>query len=421
MAILATLFAAAGRFLGRVLNMALGWATIMLFGRVPESKQLLLSGITLGSLAWVVAIVGVLVPDAGAFLLAAVPRPDFIPEWSIRLGMLIAALVIPLLIGIGGLFLLEPSRRPGGTALVTQVLRGYPYAFVLAFSLAFLAIVAPVRKVRSMLRRWSDAHIPVVTKPGGYERVARDLEAALDQAGLDVDRRRASRVLEVPAHLLGWAAGAGVRSLMPDRLTALGSSRLEVLVYPSDISIAGKKQEMARARACIASRLTFTAAYLTSSKEGQQVEDRLEVIARAIREGRAASTSLASEIDAVQETLASLEINYEEWEVLYRLRLQVERDLLKAREAAARGERVPATATANGRSAEPSVTERAVETAVGAGFAVAGSVLDRILAAGPLSRLPGAATRRRAVERQSGDPVQAGTSLGGGRATEAHP
>lgn len=66
------------------------------------------------------------------------------------------------------------------------------------------------------------------------------------------------------------------------------------------------------------------------------------------------------------------------------------------------------------------MTGRAVETAVGAGFAVAGSLLDRVLAAGPLSRLPGAATRRRAVERQAGDPAQARTSLGGGRATEAH-
>jgi hypothetical protein len=78
-------------------------------------------------------------------------------------------------------------------------------------------------------------------------------------------------------------------------------------------------------------------------------------------------------------------------------------------------------AIADARSPGPSVTERAVETAVGAGFAVAGSLLDRILAAGPLSRLPGAATRRRAVERQSGEHAPGTTSLGGGRATEAHP
>jgi hypothetical protein len=66
------------------------------------------------------------------------------------------------------------------------------------------------------------------------------------------------------------------------------------------------------------------------------------------------------------------------------------------------------------------VTERAVETPVGAGFAVPGRLLDRILAAGSLSRLPGTATPRRGVARQSCEHVQARTSLGG-RATEAHP
>jgi len=39
MAIFAPLFAAAGRFLGRFVNTALGWATILLFGQVPEARR----------------------------------------------------------------------------------------------------------------------------------------------------------------------------------------------------------------------------------------------------------------------------------------------------------------------------------------------------------------------------------------------
>ena len=68
MALVASVFALAGRFLGRVLTMALGWATMLLFGRIPQSKQLLLSGLALAPLAWVLALIGVLVPDAGTFL-----------------------------------------------------------------------------------------------------------------------------------------------------------------------------------------------------------------------------------------------------------------------------------------------------------------------------------------------------------------
>ena len=50
MAILAPIFAFAGRFIGKLLNMAFGWASTLLFGRVPQSKQLLLSGISLAAI-----------------------------------------------------------------------------------------------------------------------------------------------------------------------------------------------------------------------------------------------------------------------------------------------------------------------------------------------------------------------------------
>ena len=75
MAILATLFAAIGKQAGRVLTTALGWASTLLFGRVPHRKQLLLSLMALGSLAWVVMLLGIILPKVGTFLLTALPLP----------------------------------------------------------------------------------------------------------------------------------------------------------------------------------------------------------------------------------------------------------------------------------------------------------------------------------------------------------
>src|SRR5689334_5834131 len=138
MAIFASIFAFVGRQAGRLLTTALGWASTLLFGRVAQNRQIILSLITLGSLAWVALLAGVLVPDVGTFLLAAVPAPDFVQESWLRLAMLIGAIVVPLLVGVGGLFVMEPDQRPAGIDIVTQVLRGYPVALLLAFILVFL-------------------------------------------------------------------------------------------------------------------------------------------------------------------------------------------------------------------------------------------------------------------------------------------
>ena len=258
-------------------------------------------------------------PDVGTLLIGFVPAPDWIDESWIRIAMLAGALVLPILIGLAGLFLLDPADRPKGMGRVATILRGYPYAAVLALVLVAMVVVAPIRKLRTILKRWEDAHVAVVVQPGGYERVAADVERTLDAAGLEIRRDKAPVVLEVPSKLLAAVGGQSVRRLVPDRLFVLKNRGLEVTLHPSDIAISGGRESVARARAAIAAELPFTAAYLTTSKEGQQVEDVL----RAVAGGRAPGGALAE----VDRRLAELVIPHEEWEVLYRERLQVEREV----------------------------------------------------------------------------------------------
>ena len=324
MAIVGSVFAMLGRFTGRLLNSALGWATILLFGKVAGRRQTFLLAMALGSLVWVVTLLGVLFPDIATFVLTFVPVPDFVDDTWIRLAMLAAAAAIPLLIGIGAIVVTEKDRRPKGGGLVSAVLRGYPFTFVLALTIVFLAVIAGVRKVRSLARRWEDAHVAVVVKPGGYDRVVADLESVLDDAGLAVRREAAPRVLSVPPRLLDAVAGKALGALVPDRLMVLKGEALDILVYPSDIAIAGSKDHLARSRAAIASKLTTSPAYMTTSAEAEQIEDRLRALTR---EQDTAERRLA-EID---RELARLAVPFEEWETVYRERLQVERDLLAGR------------------------------------------------------------------------------------------
>jgi hypothetical protein len=323
-----------GRFAGRVLNSALGWATVLLFGKVAQSRQILLLLVTLGSLAWVAALAGVLVPSVGTFLLAAVPAPDFVdPNW-VRLAMLAVAVVLPLGIGVASRFLVEPQHRPAGRDALIGVLRGYPFALLLALTLVLLSVVAVTSKVMSLARRWEDAHVPIVLKPGGYDALIGGLADALESWDLPMTVAAAPRALSVPARILAAVGGPGVRELVPHRLLVLRRPDLRVLVYPSDIAISGRKTAVLRARAAIAIRLPRAPAYLTVSKESQQVEDQLLAAAAAV-DGAAGTSAVRRDLAAVDGRLNELAVPFEEWETLYRQRVQIERDLLARGDTAA--------------------------------------------------------------------------------------
>ncbi len=341
MAILATLFGLVGRYTGRLLTTTLGWASTLLFGRVPQNKQVLLAGATFGSLVWAVLLAGVVLPTVASILLVAVPLPDFVDPLWVRLAMLAGAIVLPLAVGFVIRLIPDAAERPTGRAAIADILRGYPLAAGLAVTLVFLAVVAVVTKARSVARRWADAHVPIVVKPGGYEKMVRDLEDALDQSGLGVSRRAAPMVLSVPGQLLAAIAGGSVRSLVPTRIWVLVRPDLEVTLHPSDILVAGTGLRVAQARAAIAARLTTTSAHLTTSAESRGIEDRIEAIAPGPSVDPAPwGTPNARELREIDQALSQTMLPYDEWEILYRMRLQVERDLLRA----ARGGRVePAT------------------------------------------------------------------------------
>jgi hypothetical protein len=332
MAIIGSVFAMLGRFAGRLLNSALGWATILLFGKVEGRKQTVLLIIALGSLVWVLTIVGVVFPDVGTFMLAFVPVPEFIDEGVVRLAMLGAALLIPLLIGAAAIFVAQPERRPHGLGLIAGIARGFPFTLVLAVTIVILALASLVRKIRSMAKRWEDAHVPVIVKPGGYDRVLADLEAVLDDAGLSVQPRPAPTILSIPPRLLDAVAGKALGGLVPDRLMLLKSKSLDVLVYPSDVALSGTRESVARARAAIAAQLTDSPAYLTASAESERIEDEIRDVAAATDHVSPTGVSaLTTRIQALDGQIARLMVPFDEWETVYRERLQIERDLLAKR------------------------------------------------------------------------------------------
>ncbi len=319
MVIFSGLLTGFGRLIGAVATMTVAWATILLFGRIPQSKQTLLSFITLGSLAWIAALAGVLVPTVGSFLLAAVPRAPFLEDLWLRWIMLGLAAFLPLAIGFATVTFITPEDRPVGRARFTRLLLGYPYAAVYALTIISLATWGLVRKICSLQHGWDSVHIPMIVKAGRYDAVVTDLESALHEADLAVVRKPASGWFEIPPRLLAAVGGKAVKELIPTELVAFETDGLQIVVYPSDVALLGRKELVSQARAAVARRLTSADAYLTSAKESEQIEDRLAEIARK-------PTVVAADFAPIDELLTMLVAPYDEWETLYRLRLQVEQE-----------------------------------------------------------------------------------------------
>jgi hypothetical protein len=305
------IFAFIGRQLGRVLTLAFNWATIVLFGRVPQDRQLYLSGMALTALLWPIVLAGIAFPSFATFLLGFVTVPDVVKPW-VRLAMLGLAILLPLANGALSARLPDVGSRPKGRALVMTILRGYPNSVALFVVLVWMMIVAPLGKIRALIKRWDAVHVPIAVKMSGYDTVVQDLAGALDRAGIDTTRRRAHWAYELPGRVLGVLGGEAVRALVPAQLAGLVGDGFEMTLHPMDLSLLGQKKTLSHARAAIVRELTFTEAYQTWSKDAQAIEDRVMKAARG-----------EDDLDAIGTELNERDFDFEEWEILYRLLLQV--------------------------------------------------------------------------------------------------
>jgi hypothetical protein len=303
------LFAFLSRQVGRLVQLAFSWATLVLFGQVAKDKQLFLSLMALFALLWPVALLGVLLPSVSTFLLGLVTVPDWASFW-VRIGMLVLALLSPLAVGFLAIKLRDD--RPKGLAFVRALLAGYPNALALAVVLLWLMIVTPITKLITVAKRHDSAHVPISVKPGGYETVVDDLRAALERAGLEVRHTFAPWPLTLPGRILALVGGAGVRALVPTHLSQLRAKDFVMTVHPMDLALSGKTRALARARAALVRELTFTEAYQTWTKESHEIEDALV---------RAANGE--ADLREIGERLEKTAIPFEEWELLYRMLMQV--------------------------------------------------------------------------------------------------
>ena len=324
-------FTLLARLAGAVAGNTLGWAVIVLFGRVPEDRQRLLSLIALAALLWLLCVAALLIPTIARLVVAAVPRPGFVQAGVIVWLLILGAIGLPAVTGAALAVLDGDHRQPSVLARAMRVVRGYAFTPALAAVIVFLAAWSVVRAVRAMRRGWATQEVPLIVKPGGYDAVAGDVDAALHAAGLELSRQLAPRWFGAPPRLLAAAGGFADRAALPQRLVGFRRDGLDVLVYPSAVTFTGRADLVTPARSAVARGVVFSEAYLTTTEQAEEAEDWLrELFRRPFTE--------ASDFEPIDALLATQALPPDDWDVLFRLQFQVEHEVLVARRRTLAGE-----------------------------------------------------------------------------------
>jgi hypothetical protein len=320
----------AAQAISRSASFALGWATALFFGQIPGNKGQMLSIISLLSVGWVILVGGFGAPllvGAAADALGFVSRSFDVQSLHL-LGLTLAiVLVPPVVAGIPEMAGFEEGRS--AARWLRRIPVSYPAVASLGLAVLQMLLITPVITLLRLRQGRTLLQVPLLMRPGSSEeKLSAAVSRAVRTLGVgDVERSRLEGPLSWPLRTVGFAArhllGAFVRGA-PMHLRADG---LELYTYATNVAILGREGAAHRARAAIERELALGDAYLTWSERSQALEDEL---VRIHEQAEAGLGALIARLEGLQERIDSAPIASDEWNVLYRLRLQMEREVVSA-------------------------------------------------------------------------------------------
>ena len=138
-------------------------------------------------------------------------------------------------------------------------------------------------------------------------------------------------MIQLPTQILVSLAGTLVDSFMADKLTMLRAKTLEVTLHPADLVMSGPPFEVARARALLTEHLAFSTINQTWTKEANELENAVTALEKRFSAGKAGRHAALQQLNNIEEQRNRLNLEFEEWEVLERQQLLLERMLLNGK------------------------------------------------------------------------------------------
>ncbi|HVY38994.1 MAG TPA: phage holin family protein [Polyangia bacterium] len=326
MAVIQALLAAISKSAGKILNAIFGWAVRALFGQTSAKEQTFLSVVVGGAVAWPILLVGIIIPKIAALMLAFVPLPHWVPSWIVRLVWTGLAVIVPVAVGLAVAAKAPPPAKHESVA--KRILRGFPITIGLAAAFLIMFVSVPLMRLAAIVRGHKTSNVPLITEAAGYHDVARKICEVLNRHAFDFHRGTPGWWVAAPTRILLWFGGDAFRGYVPAKLEYFVTPELEMSMYPSGVMLRGKPRQLTWAHGLIAETVVHTDGIQTSAAQAQALERRLREIWYRYDQGAktaAESQRLARVLDDVTRELGKLEVEFDDWQVLYRQILQVGR------------------------------------------------------------------------------------------------
>jgi hypothetical protein len=328
-AVLSLLLSFIGKKIGSIIQAIFGWSVTALFGRLPGKKQLAVSIALLVSIAWPVFVIGLFFPAVAGWALAFLPIERWVGPVAMRIVWGALAFLAPLL--VGGLTHWAAPSTKGGAA--KALIYGYPLAIGYFIAFIITVVTVPLVKLASILRGWDDQHVYLQPRVGRYDRVLRELAEASARAGLVPEIEEVPTSMALSTKALRLFARGVVSPIVAEQVKCIRSEGLELYLYPSDLLLRGKEENVAMVRAMLTRTEVDADAYLVASEAGQCIQDELgrliEMIALHEKKHRDVGVAAASRLVDIWNEMNESKLPFEEWVMLESIARRVERRLVR--------------------------------------------------------------------------------------------
>jgi hypothetical protein len=325
---LAAPFFVIGQALSRAASFVLGWATSLFFGQIPGGKERVVSMISAIALAWFlltyvggpVAIAVAILDRIGVIRLADA-RIDAAQIQAAALGIL----VLPPLIAL----LAEISSLTEGFSVqrwASRIPTSYPVAISLGASILLMLLIGPAILLLRRRRGLRTHHVPVLVMDGQFDELLADIASQLETTTKEKAEVHAlGGAWALPMHAVRYAGARLFGSTVTTAPMVVRAADVEVAAFATDVNVTAPEDEAYRLRAELYKRLGIGRTHLTWSAKPQALEKRLAQL-------RIDDRSIASrlrDLDELESEIDRAPIGSDEWNVLYRIVLQMRVELTR--------------------------------------------------------------------------------------------